>query len=72
MAETSAASNAAAPEPIPVVRADYLPVLLVPVLAAAAYPLIGNPTTWVTLTIAALAMGMMIFVIASGLTSCSG
>jgi branched-chain amino acid transport system permease protein len=43
-------------------------VLLVPVLAAAAYPLIGNPTTWVTLTIAALAMGMMIFVIASGLT----
>ena len=49
-------------------RADYLPVLLVPVLAAAALPLIGNPTTWVTLTIAALAMGMMIFVIASGLT----
>ena len=49
-------------------RADYLPLLLVPVLAAAAYPLIGNPTTWVTLTIAALAMGMMIFVIASGLT----
>ncbi|TMJ69394.1 MAG: branched-chain amino acid ABC transporter permease, partial [Alphaproteobacteria bacterium] len=68
MAETSAAPNAAAPEPIPVVRADYLPVLLVPVLAAAAYPLIGNPTTWVTLTVAALAMGMMIFVIASGLT----
>ena len=68
MAETSAASNAVAPEPIPVVRADYVPVLLVPVLAAAAYPLIGNPTTWVTLTVAALAMGMMIFVIASGLT----
>ena len=69
MAETStAAATASPPEPIPVVRADYLPVLLVPVLAAAAYPLIGNPTTWVTLTIAALAMGMMIFVIASGLT----
>src|SRR5712672_2391687 len=72
MAETSAASNAtampSAPEPIPVVRADYLPALLVPVLAAIALPLIGNPTTWVTLTIAALAMGMMIFVIASGLT----
>src|SRR6476661_6455736 len=69
MAETStAAATASPPEPIPVVRADYLPVLLVPVLAAAAYPLIGNPTTWVTLTVAALAMGMMIFVIASGLT----
>src|SRR4051812_168409 len=65
---TAAATVPSPPEPIPVVRADYLPALLVPVLAAAAYPLIGNPTTWVTLTIAALAMGMMIFVIASGLT----
>jgi branched-chain amino acid transport system permease protein len=65
MAETTVAATAA-PEPIPVVRADYVPLLLVPVLAAAAYPLIGNTTTWITLTIAALAMGMMI--IASGLT----
>jgi branched-chain amino acid transport system permease protein len=56
------------PEPIPVARVDYLPVLLVPAVAAAALPLIGNPISWVTLTIAALAMGMMIFVIASGLT----
>ena len=45
-----------------------LPVLLVPLLALAALPLIGSPTTWVTLTVAGLAMGMMIFVIASGLT----
>jgi len=66
MAETTATQSA--PEPIPVVRADYLPILLVPALALAALPLIGNTTTWVTLTIAALAMGMMIFVIASGLT----
>jgi len=58
----------AAPEPVTLVRADYLPVLLVPALALAALPLIGSPTTWVTLTIAALAMGMMIFVISSGLT----
>src|SRR6476620_2296273 len=65
MAESSAVP---APEPTPVVRADYLPILLVPALAAIAYPLIGNTTTWITLTIAALAMGMMIFVIASGLT----
>src|SRR5439155_25461506 len=69
-ASTTATGAAVTPaaEPIPVVRADYLPVLLVPVLALAALPLIGNTTTWITLTIAALAMGMMIFVIASGLT----
>jgi branched-chain amino acid transport system permease protein len=65
MAETSSFASV---EPIPAVRTDYLPALLVPALAAAALPLIGNPTTWITLTIAALAMGMMIFVIASGLT----
>jgi branched-chain amino acid transport system permease protein len=47
---------------------DWLPVFLLPALAIAAFPFVGNPTTWVTLTIAALAMGMMIFVIASGLT----
>src|SRR5262245_65821055 len=66
MAETTAIQPA--PEPIPTVRSDFLPVLLVPLLALAALPLIGNTTTWITLTIAALAMGMMIFVIASGLT----
>src|SRR5262245_487872 len=66
MADTTASQSA--PEPIPAVRSDFLPVLLVPALALAALPLIGNTTTWVTLTIAALAMGMMIFVIASGLT----
>ena len=69
MTETSTAATVpSSPEPIPVVRADYLPLLLVPALAAIALPLIGSPTTWMTLTIAALAMGMMIFVIASGLT----
>ena len=30
-------------------------------LSALALPFVGNPTTWVTLTVAALAMGMMIF-----------
>ena len=35
MAETIATQSA--PEPIPVVRADYLPILLVPALAAAAF-----------------------------------
>src|SRR3978361_2341865 len=31
-------------------------------------PLIGSPSSWVTLTVASLAMGMMIFIMASGLT----
>jgi branched-chain amino acid transport system permease protein len=31
-------------------------------------PLIGSTSTWVTLTVAGLAMGMIIFIIASGLT----
>ena len=31
-------------------------------------PLIGGQSTWVTLTVAGLAMGMMIFIMASGLT----
>src|SRR5258707_1608376 len=55
-------------EPLPQVRRDYLPLLLVPVVAIVALPLVGSLTTWITLTIAALAMGMMIFVMASGLT----
>ena len=42
--------------------------VLVPALAAAALPLIGSVSSWLTLTVAGLAMGMIIFVIASGLT----
>ncbi|MBV1695613.1 MAG: branched-chain amino acid ABC transporter permease [Hyphomicrobiales bacterium] len=58
----------AAADKLPEVRHDWLPMLLLPALAAIALPLVGNATTWTTLTIAALAMGMMIFVMASGLT----
>ena len=47
---------------------DWLPLALVPALAVLALPLIGSPSTWVTLTVAGLAMGMIIFIIASGLT----
>lgn len=47
---------------------DYQPLLLVPLLAALAMPLIGSGSTWLTLTVAGLAMGMIIFIIASGLT----
>jgi branched-chain amino acid transport system permease protein len=44
-------------------------VYLLPVfLALIALVLIGQPSTWVTLTVAGLAMGMMIFLMASGLS----
>jgi branched-chain amino acid transport system permease protein len=44
---------------------DWRPVALVPVLAMLVMPLIGSLSTWVTLTVAGLAMGMIIFIIAS-------
>lgn len=47
---------------------DWKPLLLAPVLALIALPLTGSFSTWLTLTVAGLAMGMIIFVIASGLT----
>ena len=53
---------------LPKQRADFLPLLLPLLLAVAAFPFIPSTSTWVTLTIAGLAMGMMIFVMASGLT----
>jgi branched-chain amino acid transport system permease protein len=47
---------------------DWKPLALVPLLATLALPLIGSGSSWLTLTVAGLAMGMIIFVIASGLT----
>ena len=47
---------------------DWKPLALVPVLALLALPLVGSGSTWLTLTVAGLAMGMIIFIIASGLT----
>jgi branched-chain amino acid transport system permease protein len=43
-------------------------LLLVPVLALLALPLVGSFDTWLTLSVAGLAMGMIIFIMASGLT----
>jgi branched-chain amino acid transport system permease protein len=57
-----------ASEAIPKATFDWLPLALVPLLALAAWPFIGSSSTWVTLTVAGLAMGMIIFIIASGLT----
>jgi branched-chain amino acid transport system permease protein len=47
---------------------DWKPLMLVPVLALLVLPFIGSASTWVTLTVAGLAMGMIVFIIASGLT----
>ncbi|MFW8594039.1 branched-chain amino acid ABC transporter permease [Cribrihabitans neustonicus] len=66
----------AAPEHAPVMArvpvrdriAPHLPLLLVPLLAAAGFAAIQNPASWLTLTVSGLAMGMMIFLMASGLT----
>ncbi|MFZ4472267.1 MAG: branched-chain amino acid ABC transporter permease [Limnohabitans sp.] len=47
---------------------DLKPLLLVPLLALLALPLVGSLDTWLTLSVAGLAMGMIIFIMASGLT----
>jgi branched-chain amino acid transport system permease protein len=61
-------TDLAATEPLPQAKRDFIPLLLPIVLALVTIPLIGSPSTWVTLTVASLAMGMMIFIMASGLT----
>jgi branched-chain amino acid transport system permease protein len=53
---------------LPAAPRDIAPALLVPVLALAMLPLVGSFPTWITLTVAGLAMGMMIFIMSSGLT----
>jgi branched-chain amino acid transport system permease protein len=61
-------TDLAATEPLPREKRDFIPLLLPVALALVMIPLIGSPSTWVTLTVASLAMGMMIFIMASGLT----
>ena len=53
---------------LPRQRIDLAPALTPLIVAAIAAPLIGSTSTFVTLTVAGLAMGMMIFTMASGLT----
>ncbi len=65
---TTTATSALADSELPRLRLDVAPLLLLPILALLALPLVGSFPTWVTLTIAGLAMGMMIFIMASGLT----
>jgi len=58
----------AASDPLPKPKRDLAPILLPIALALVMIPLVGSPSTWLTLTAASLAMGMMIFIMASGLT----
>jgi branched-chain amino acid transport system permease protein len=46
----------------------FVPILICVALSLAGLVAIGVPSTWVTLTAAGLAMGALIFIIASGLT----
>ena len=66
---TDISTNGALPQPPLAERlARLAPYLVAPALAVAALAAIGTPSTWLTLTVAGLAMGMMVFVMASGLT----
>ncbi|MDQ2735837.1 MAG: branched-chain amino acid ABC transporter permease, partial [Pseudomonadota bacterium] len=47
---------------------DVVPLGLVVLLVLLAWPVVGSTSTWLTLTVAGLAMGMIIFIVASGLT----
>ena len=53
---------------MPKAEFDWRPIALLFGVLLAGWPLIGSSSTWVTLTVAGLAMGLIIFIIASGLT----
>jgi branched-chain amino acid transport system permease protein len=61
---TATLPNTTASEPIPKSRFDIKPVGIVLILMLAAWPLVGSTSTWLTLTIAGLAMGMIVFITA--------
>jgi branched-chain amino acid transport system permease protein len=63
-----AATATAQEGPLPQTRIDTIPLILLAGIAAAAFLLIGSASTWVTLTVAGIAMGLLIFIMASGLT----
>ena len=47
---------------------DVMPIALLAAVALVALPVVGSGSTWLTLTVAGLAMGMIVFIVASGLT----
>jgi branched-chain amino acid transport system permease protein len=64
----TAAAAAGTPPAVPKGKPDVAPLVLLAGLAFAALPAVGSPSTWLTLTLAGLAMGLIVFIIASGLT----
>jgi branched-chain amino acid transport system permease protein len=67
-AAPAAVAAPAAASAVPKAKFDWLPLALVAVMALVALPLIGSGSTWLTLTVAGLAMGLIVFITASGLT----
>jgi branched-chain amino acid transport system permease protein len=65
---TAVAPVEAAASSIPKASFDWKPVALLLAVMVAAVPAIGSGSSWLTLTVAGLAMGFIIFIIASGLT----
>jgi branched-chain amino acid transport system permease protein len=53
---------------LPKTAFDWTPALLLVALVIVALPAVGSASSWLTLTVAGIAMGLIIFVIASGLT----
>ena len=68
MNASTVAAAAGAAEAVPKASFDWRPVALVLAVMALAVPAVGSTSTWITLTVAGLAMGLIVFVIASGLT----
>ncbi len=67
-APPGAAAPGAATAAVPKAQFDWRPIALLLGVMAVALPAMGSPSTWLTLTLAGLAMGLIVFVIASGLT----
>jgi branched-chain amino acid transport system permease protein len=55
-------------DPLPQARVDAIPLFLLAAIMLGAFLTIGSNSTWLTLTIAGLAMGLLIFIMAAGLT----
>jgi branched-chain amino acid transport system permease protein len=68
VARASEAAEIGAAAAFPKTAFDWKPVLLLIGLVVAAWPAVGSTSSWLTLTVAGVAMGLIIFVIASGLT----
>ncbi|MBK6862958.1 MAG: branched-chain amino acid ABC transporter permease [Ideonella sp.] len=53
---------------VPKAEFDWRPLALLAAVLLFAWPLVGSTSTWVTLSVAGIAMGLIVFIIASGLT----